>query len=378
MKRYFLTTILVAIIAAFLAGCAPKAAPAPQPAPTQAPAPVPAAAPALSPEQKAWEQVVAAAKKEGSVTVYSFGWRGDIGTEIVRAFEQRYGIKVEMITGRGAEFLERLKTEQRSGRMVADMFEGGTPHAVNMKKAGLTTAFTDLPALKDLSVFVASPRSPDPEGHVAAYNVYIYSPYINTNLVKPGEEPKAWKDLLDPKWKGKMLFGSPAVSMVVYMQFWPLKAAGVVDMDYLRALAKQDIFWTTGTAEDAQRLSRGERVLSIFGTPVEMAGPIASGAPMKAIPMEPAMTAADISLAAIKGGPHPNATKVLFNWMYTSEGQLAHNKPRGTSSILKGAPSFLPPAADVKASRIIVTTPQLLDDEAKSFNDKIMVKEWGQ
>ncbi|MBI4288773.1 MAG: extracellular solute-binding protein [Chloroflexi bacterium] len=380
MKRCFLVGLMLAAVAALLvAGCAPTAAPAPpRPAPTAAPAPVPATAPSLTPEQKAWEDVVAAAKKEGTITVYSYGWRGDIGIAIAKAFQERYGIKVEIITGRGAEFIERLKAEQRSGRMVADLFEGGTPHALNIKKSGLTISSADLLALKDASAFVASPFSPDPDKNVLAYNIFVYSPYVNTNLVKPGEEPKAWKDLLDPKWKGKMLLGNANVSMEVYMQFWPLKAAGVVDLEYLKALGKQDILWTTGLVEDIQKLSRAERPLSIFGTPVDASGPILSGAPIKAIPMEPAMAASDVALTAIKASPHPNATKLLINWMYTPEGQLAHNKARGTSSIIKGAPSFLPPAADVKASRIVMSTPEILDDEAKSFNEKVMVKAWGQ
>ncbi len=381
MKRFlFPGLLLVAILSFFLVACsttpAPVPAPAPEPRVTSAPQPV--SAPALTAEQKAWEDVVAAAKKEGTVTVYSYGWRGDIGTNIAKAFEQKYGIKVEVITGRGSEFIERLKVEQRNNRMVADMFEGGTPHGVNIKKAGLTVSSASLPAIKDVNAFVASPFTPDPEGHVLAYNIFVYSPYVNTNLVKPGEEPKTWKDLLDPKWKGKMIFGNASISMVVYMQFWPLKAAGVVDMDYLKALGNQDIMWTTGSVEDMQRLARGERALSIFGTPVDSALPIMNGAPIRAIAMEPAMTASDISLAAIKGGPHPNATKVLQNWLFTAEGQMAHNQPRGTSSILKGAPSFLPAAADVKASRLVTSPPELLDDEAKSFNDKVVAKLWGQ
>lgn len=380
MKRWFPVSLIVVSVAALLAfACAPKAAPAPAPAPAPRAASVaqPAVAPSLSAEEKAWQDVVAAAKKEGSVTVYSFGWRGDIGTEITRAFQDKFGIKVDIITGRGAEFVERLKTEQRSGKMVGDMFEGGTPHAMNMKRSGLTTK-VEFPGIKDISRFMASPHSADPDGQVLGYNLYIYSPYVNTNMVKPGEEPKTWKDLLDPKWKGKMLFASPTVSMEAYMLFWPLKAAGVVDMDYLRALGKQDLLWTTGTAEDAQKLSRGERALSIFGTPVEMAAPIIAGAPIKAIPMEPAMTGTSISVAAVKNGPHPNATRVLLDWLFSPEGQLAHNKPRGTPSMIKGGPSFLPPTADVKASRVVMDTPEVLDDEAKSFNDKVMVKEWGK
>ena len=374
--------VSVIVLAVFLGACAPKVSPAtapvPAPEPRSASAPQPIAAPTLTTEQKAWEEVVVAAKKEGTLTVYSYGWRGDIGTSIAKAFEQTYGIKIEVITGRGSEFIERLKVEQRSGRMVADMFEGGTPHGVNIKKAGLTISSAGLPALKDASAFVASPLTPDPEGHVLAYNLFIYGPYVNTNLVKPGEEPKAWKDLLDPKWKGKMMFGNANISMEVYMQFWPLKAAGVVDLDYLKALGSQDIMWTTGSVEDMQRLSRGERPLSIFGNPVDSGVPILNGAPIRAIAMEPAMTASDISLVAIKGGPHPNATKVLLNWLFTAEGQLAHNKPRGTSSILKGAPSFLHPAADVKASRLVTSPPEILDDQAKSFNEKVMAKLWGQ
>ena len=264
MKRFRVLSIVVSVMVALvLVGCTPKGGlsvtSTPPFAATKTPGLV--VTPNISPEESAWNEVVAAAKKEGVVTAYSYSWRGDSGVAISRAFQSKFGIKVEIITGRGSEFTERLKTEQRIGGMIGDLYEGASTHAVNLKKGGLTANIKGLPALKELNGFAVSPFVSDPEGHIVAYNLYFYTPYINTDLVKSGEEPKIWKDLLDPKWKGKMLFASPSVSMGAYMQFWPLKAEGVIDMEYLKALGKQDILWTTGMMENMAMLGRGEKPL---------------------------------------------------------------------------------------------------------------------
>ncbi|MEK7875956.1 MAG: hypothetical protein AAB325_07200, partial [Pseudomonadota bacterium] len=65
-----------------------------------------------------------AAKKEGKVNAYSFTWVGDIGLAVAKAFKEKYGITLGIMTGRGAEFAERIKTERRLGQQVADMTEG--------------------------------------------------------------------------------------------------------------------------------------------------------------------------------------------------------------------------------------------------------------
>ena len=141
------------------------------------------------------------AKKEGRVTIYSFNFTGEMGIMLQKAFEQRYGIELEIVTGRGAEFIERLKTEKRVGQLTADTTEGSAIHVKNMKLEGITAGVAgELPALREKDKWVIDLLSLDPQDkHLIIHFISTYAPHINTRLVKAGEEPRVWRDLLDPK-----------------------------------------------------------------------------------------------------------------------------------------------------------------------------------
>lgn len=103
----------------------------------------------------------------------------------------------------------------------------------------------------------------DRDAHVlAAYPMYM-QPFLNTKLVKPEDEPKSWFDLLQPKWKGKILFNDPVVSSSAYLIFQPLIKGGALTEDYLGKLGAQDMLFVTGAPQGLERLSRGEAPLYI-------------------------------------------------------------------------------------------------------------------
>jgi len=133
MKKWLLS--LCVLIGVLLTACAPQSAPASAPtqAPTLAPAQTVPVAKTLTKEEASWNTVVEAAKKEGYLSVYSYNMVGDVGVAVSRAFKAKYGITADIITGRGAEFVERVKTEKRMGRLVADVNDGSSVHSEIMK-----------------------------------------------------------------------------------------------------------------------------------------------------------------------------------------------------------------------------------------------------
>ncbi|MBF8266166.1 MAG: hypothetical protein HW384_2030, partial [Dehalococcoidia bacterium] len=108
-KRLFLTGILVSLI--IVLGCAPKVS-APQPAPASQAAPVAVASASnlSSPtsQDAAWDKVVATAKKEGVLTIYSTSFVADTGRRLASDFQNRYGIRVEVLASSGRTSLEKI------------------------------------------------------------------------------------------------------------------------------------------------------------------------------------------------------------------------------------------------------------------------------
>src|SRR5262249_859528 len=76
--------------------------------------------------QKDWEQTLAAAKKEGQINVYIYRYEG-----LLQDFKREYpGINVVSVTGRGTELTNRIMTERRAGKFLADVYRGGTHNLV--------------------------------------------------------------------------------------------------------------------------------------------------------------------------------------------------------------------------------------------------------
>lgn len=368
----------IVLLLAFVA-CAPKAAPsppAPAPAAPSAPATAAKPAPAATTEDAAWEKVLDAAKKEGALTIYSFSMTGDIALVTANAFQKRYGIKVDVISGRGAEFVERIKTEQRVGQVVADIMEASSTHTLNMKLAGGTVSSKDIPALRQKDAWRVDPLSADSEGHLLVQRSMYLLPWVNTNLVKSGQEPKSYRELLRPEWKGKMLFPDPNVSTGAYNVFMPLIERGYMDNDLVRSLKDQAPRFVAGTRDIAAGLSRGEAHFGLLATDVDAASFVKEGAPIKGLAMEEGTPINLSAVVRVKNSPHPNAALVFMNWILMPEGQEVYSKIIGLASVRKDVPDFRHPAAAVVPKRLVVTTEDNAQAQAKAFRDKIYVEFW--
>ena len=383
MKHFNYAVLLVGMaVLMVISACTPGSTPTPTPAaPTPASTSIPTSnvSPPTS-QDPAWDKIVEAAKKEGKLTIYSFNFVGDTGISIAKAFKEKYGITVEIITGRGAEFTERLKTEKRMGSILADVCDNNATNAKTMKKEGLTKSVAgELPVLREKGVWVADVLGIDPQDkHLISFNFTIYSPWVNTRLVKSGEEPKVWKDLLDPKWKGKMIATDTTTSPGLYQSFVPLIREKVVDTEFLKALYNQDLRFSSTIQDEAGLLARGDRAISIRGNDSVYSRYINEGAPIKIIDLSDGVVLSVISVVAFEGSPHPNAAKVFLNWLMSPEGQTAYGKPASAASARKDVPNFLPEAARLTPKNPILLTSEDTDESTKLFRERWLDKLWGR
>lgn len=352
-------------------GAAPVAAPVPQPAQATTAAPV-TAVPSTKPEDVAWQKVVEAARKEGTVTVYSFWWVGDQSTSIARAFRQRHGIDVQIITGRGAEFLERLKVEKRIGKVTADVFEGSATHSQNAKDAGILASVADLPALQDKAGWSIQPLVFDPTAHILLHRPWAMVPFVNTKLVKPEDVPKTWNDLLLPKWRGKMVVPDPNVSNSAYYLLL-LVRHGDVGGDFVRQLAQQELRFVKDSGDAVRDLARGDAALLPNATDSSAAPFAQEGAPIRAVEVEKGTIASGGVITWVKDSPHPNAARVFINWVLSDEGQKIEAEAGGTLPMRQAVTDFRHPAIRARINQPLVIGVQENEDIAKAFRDKVLV-----
>src|SRR5580704_15334574 len=215
-------------------------------------APLRAAAP---PAEAITPKLIAAAKGEGSVVLYS-SMDLPVGEKLGKAFEAAYGGIAIQIERSGSERLfQRIGQEFSSNIHACDVINSSdASHFIPWKKNGWMMPFVP----EDVARYFPDVYR-DGDGMFAVSRIYLSSIAYNTNLVKAKDTPKSYADLLDPKWSGKMVKGHPAYSgTIMTATFQQVRELG---WDYFEKLSKQHVMQVQSSTDPPKKLSLGERAV---------------------------------------------------------------------------------------------------------------------
>ncbi len=308
-------------------------------------------------------ELIAAAKKEGQVVWYTVQTIPQIVQPLVTAFEKTYGVKVNYVRANSSEVTLRILNEAKAGRSLSDVFDG-TGTTPPLKRENLV--------MKWLPDETASwPKElVDPEGYWVATNFFVNTVGINTALVPPAQEPKSWDDLLDSKWKGKMVWGSQTSSSAgPGFVGLTLKARGEKDgMEFLRKLSGQSIAAMPVAARQVlDQVIAGEYPIGLMIFNHHAVISAQQGAPVKWLPVSPATVTLNVASVA-RDAPHPNAAKLFLDYMISAEGQkiFADNDylPANPKVSAKDK-SLIPDGVTIKR---MAFTPEEIEDNMPAWN----------
>lgn len=262
---------------------------------------------ALGPAALASDVDLAAAKKEGQVVWYT-STPVETAQKIAKLFEAETAIKVEMFRSGGSAILRRFQQEQQAGRTAVDVMTTSDPAATaSLARKGTFVAFKP----KNFDKIVEEGR--DKDGYFVAQRLNLMTIYARTDKLGVADQPKTWGDLLDAKYKGKLVMTDPSFTAL------QLTVVGMMSKtlgwDYYEKLRKNDIMIVQGNQQVSDNIKRGERLVAVGALDSYAADDRKAGHPIVTILPIDGTFVIPSPTAVIKGSPNPNAAKAFAEFM---------------------------------------------------------------
>lgn len=296
VSRFRLIAVVVGLVVVAVSAAASAAAPAPT---------------AYTAAQ--WKQVIAKAKQEGSVTIYSSQLPSHLA-ELATAFKAKYGIDVTVNRQTDGVLVTQVNAEKSTGKLNVDLWvQNSKPYVFGaLKNAWATDArgpnfFTKA---FDRTKYAKPGKAFQPGAAILGFA-------WNTNVYPKGLT--RFQDLLNADLKGRVGILQPT-SPAGYDYYLWMKATYGADFPTKLAPQKGKIF--ISGAPMLQSLTAGEIAASAFvpATAIDLS---LQGAP---ISFKPFGWNTPFFAIVMKGSPHPNAAQLLADFMVSRQGQAVINK----------------------------------------------------
>lgn len=253
------------------------------------------------------ERILAGARKEGSVTLYSSATIADMGPQIA-AFEKKYAIKVRLWRASSEDVVRRVLGEQRAGRFEADIVEtAGSEMEVLVRERAMQPFHTPVSAQ-------LIPAATFAHRQWIATRINAFAAGYNTKLIAAADAPRRYEDLLDPKWMGKLAVEASDAN-------WFMQLALTIGEDRATRLfrdivARNGMSVRRGHSLLANLVPTGEVALALTLYSYRVEQLKREGAPVEILYLPPAI-GVPTGTGIVRGAPRPHAAALLADFFLT-------------------------------------------------------------
>jgi iron(III) transport system substrate-binding protein len=299
---------------------------------------------AAPPAEAITPQLIEAAKKEGKVVWYT-SIDLSVSEKIAASFKEKFGGIDVRVERTGAErVFQRIGQEYASNVHAVDVVNSSdAAHLLAWKKQGILLPYVP----EDVAKYYKAEHR-DADGTYAGFRATLSPIAYNTELVKAEDAPASFKDLLDPKWKGKIVKAHPGYSGTILTATFEMVRD--IGWEYYESLAKQSIMQVQSATDPPKKLALGERSVMADGAEYNILLLKEAGRPVEAVYPTEGTPFVIGPNGIFKAAPNPNAAKLFQNYCFTPEAQGTVIEAGGLRSLhtqVKEKPGRKP-LADIK------------------------------
>jgi len=258
--------------------------------------------------------LIDAAKKEGQVIYYT-STDLPVAEKVAKAFEAKYpGVAVRVERTGAERVFQRIGQEYSSNIHAVDVVNSSdAAHFIVWKRDGILAPYVS----EDVANFPAEHR--DVDGQFASFRVWLSIIAYNTNLVKAADAPKSFADLLDPKWKGKIVKAHPGYSGTIMTATYQMQRD--LGWSFFEQLAKQNIMQVQSSADPPKKLDLGERAVMADGNEYNIFELKEAGRPVEPVYASEGSPLIVGPNGIFKSSPNPTAARLFQSFCLSREAQ---------------------------------------------------------
>jgi iron(III) transport system substrate-binding protein len=267
------------------------------------------------PAETVTSALIEAARKEGQVIHYT-STDLPVAEKLAKAFEAKYpGIAVRVERTGAERVFQRIGQEYASSIHAVDVVNSSdAAHFIFWKRDQLLDPYVP----EDVAKYYP-PEHKDPDGLFASWRIFLSIIAYNTRLVKADDAPKSFADLLDPKWKGKIVKAHPGYSGTIMTATYQLQRD--VGWSFFEQLAKQNVMQVQSAADPPKKLDLGERAIMADGNEYGLLQLREAGRPVEPVYASEGTPIIVGPNGIFKGAPHPNAARLFQSFCFSREAQ---------------------------------------------------------